>query len=418
MSAPYLALQLRPVLPAQEPPTWAGSVWVGEVWRDTVDSFERKSQTTGLPIRCELDGSAGYRTARLLVRSAGRTHGFIDLDVHDGLVDFDTLKADVSGALDATGTPAAEPAARRPRTVTVVICTRNRPAMLRTALESVLAVQFGDFDVIVVDNASSTDETADYVRGVSDPRVRLVVEPRPGLSRARNAALRAATTDVVAFVDDDVVVDPHWLDALTAAFDHAPSVSCVSGTVPAGEIRTPTQADFDRRVHWSASFAPRVFDWDEPPGDIPLFPFAVGEYGTGANFAVDRAWVLSLGGFDENLGAGAPTQGGEDIDMFFRVLHSRRRLVHEPAAIVWHRHRDTEDDLNAQMRGYGLGLGAWLSKIATNPVTAVLAVKTALTRARALRRHLGGPSLEIAPAMVLRGAWIYQRARLSGWIRR
>ena len=47
--------------------------------------------------------------------------------------------------------------------------------------------------------------------------------------------------------------------------------------------------------------------------------------------------------------------------MFFRVLRSGRQLVHDPAAIAWHRHRSSTDDLRAQIRGYGLGLGAWLA---------------------------------------------------------
>ncbi|PRC62799.1 glycosyl transferase family 2, partial [Mycobacterium sp. ITM-2017-0098] len=67
-------------------------------------------------------------------------------------------------------------------------------------------------------------------------------EPRPGLSRARNTGLSAATGEVVAFTDDDVVVDRHWLSAIARGFSRGPAVSCVSGIVAAAELRTPAQA--------------------------------------------------------------------------------------------------------------------------------------------------------------------------------
>jgi GT2 family glycosyltransferase len=292
-------------------------------------------------------------------------------------------------------------------------------------LESVLAVDYLNFDTIVVDNASKTDATRKYVLGVSDSRVRLVNEPSPGLARARNAGLLAATGDVVAFVDDDVVVDRYWLKALMDGFGRGASVSCVSGIVPAGEIRTPAQAYFDRRVGWSESTDPRVFDWARPPSDVPLFPFAVRCYGTGANFAVERDLVRRLGGFDEALGQGTVTRGGEDLDIFFRILRSGRQLVHDPAAVVWHRHRAENESLLEQTRGYGLGLGAWLAKIAHDPEIGWLALKTAVRCAPAFIRHLRATKKESVPPanlaallppgiggetwrFILKGMWAYR----------
>ena len=404
-----LRLELSPALIPPAHTTWPGSVWIGEVWRDRVEALHHDSETTGQPVCCRLNNADGYGRARLLVRSPGRIHGFIDLEISNGELDFADLAQHVARAVDAGS---AADSARRSRTVTVVICTRDRPQLLATALDAVLALDYPDFDVVVVDNASATSETRDHVQGHADPRVRLVCEPNPGVARARNTGLRAATGDIVAFVDDDAVVDRYWLTALMAGFDRAGSVGCVSGLVPAGEIRTPAQAEFERRVNWSTASTARVFDWNSPPQDVPLFPFAVGEYGTGANFALDRETALQLGGFDPHLGAGAPTCGGEDLDIFFRVLRSGHQLVLEPAAVAWHRHRDSDASLEDQMRGYGMGLGAWLAKIAGNPATAALAAKVVVTRGPALRRHLGTESHAIAPTMMMRGAWEYGRARL------
>jgi glycosyltransferase involved in cell wall biosynthesis len=273
--------------------------------------------------------------------------------------------------------------------------------LLRTALESVLAVDYPGFEVIVVDNASKTADTRNYVVGLSHPRLQLIHEPQPGASRARNAGLMAASGDVVAFVDDDVVVDRHWLRALMNGFTRGPSVSCVSGIVPAAEIRTPAQAYFDARVGWSDATNARVYDLATPPRDVPLFPFAVRCYGTGASFAVERDVAVRIGGFDEHLGPGTPTGGGEDLDLFFRILRSGRQLVHEPSAVAWHRHRADNEALLAQTRGYGLGLGAWLSKIAGDPETAWLAVKTVALRSPSFIRHLRNASREAAPSTTL-----------------
>jgi hypothetical protein len=83
---------------------------------------------------------------------------------------------------------------------------------------------------------------------------------------------------------------------------------------------------------------------------------------------------MRMGGFDTALGVGTRTGGGEDIDMFTRVLLDGYSLVVQPSAIVWHRHRDGLEDLRVQARSYGTGLGAWLTKILMNPHMARLAV--------------------------------------------
>ncbi len=417
-SAAAPELRLRPVLPSGGAPSWGGALWIGEVWLDDI-APDRP------PVRCRLESAAGYRRAKLLVRSAAGPLGFVEVAVSEGEVEFAELAARVDGLRPA---PARQTAAEAREddaiAVTVVVCTRDRPAMLSVALESILAVDYPNFDVIVVDNAATTDGTRAYVAGLCDPRVRLISEPHPGLSRARNRGLLEATGEIVAFTDDDVVVDRWWLRALVDGFGRAPSVGCVSGIVAAAELRTPAQAYFERRVSWSETTEARVFDWDQPPADIPLFPFAVRHYGTGANFAVARDVIQQLAGFDELLGAGTPSGGGEDLDVFFRVLRSGAQLVYDPAAIVWHRHRASNDEVLKQSGTYGLGLGAWFAKLARDPKTAWLVGKTVALRTPALIRHLRAATVEASPVPELetllpadlgakpwrsigRGAWAY-----------
>ena len=356
-------LELRPAMPSQGTPDWPGARWIGSVDR----------AASAVADRIVLHESEQYDRARLLVKDAGAVLGFVDVTVTLGVVDLPELHAALSafGDLEATqDTPSGGPR------VTVVVCTRDRVEHLRTAMRAILDLDYHDFDVVVVDNASSTEETAEFIRDeLADPRVSFLKEPVAGLARARNTGLLAATGEIIAFTDDDVVVDAAWLTRLVAAFRSAPNVGCVSGLVPSGELRTRVQGYFDDRVSWSKNLQRRQYSLAEPPADLPMFPFSVGAFGTGANFALTRRVALELGGFDPALGVGTPTGGGEDIDMFARVILDGRTLVVDPSAIVWHRHRDDLAALRTQARGYGTGLGAWLTKVMLTPSTAGLALR-------------------------------------------
>ncbi|WP_426997065.1 glycosyltransferase family 2 protein [Pseudarthrobacter sp. N5] len=354
-------LELVPVMESRTLPDWSGARWIG-----TIDYLSLNGHT-----HVRLQNSRGYGRARLLVREGSSVRGFVDVEAPDGIIDRRVLDTAAAALPAATSSP---PVSSTPP-ITVILCTRDRASLLREALGAILRLDYPNFDVLVVDNAAQNTDTSDMVRQeFQDSRVTLIQEPVPGLSQARNTGLRHARGDIVAFTDDDVVVDKAWLREIAAGFERAPDAACVTGLVPAGEVRSRAQGYFDDRVSWSKSVAPMVYSLAAPPADLPRFPFCVGAYGTGANFALDRRTALSLGGFDTALGAGTRTGGGEDIDMFTRVILEGYSLVVQPSAIVWHRHRDGLEELRAQARSYGSGLGAWLTKILLNPHTARLAL--------------------------------------------
>ena len=395
-----------------------GAIWIGEV-----DLAEPLSSIT-----LDRSGDRDHQWARLLVRLHRRPIGFVSMEVRDGFIDGNTLQEriwnDLSGAIlsrlradqlpdvsdllrristvaRVMGGPAGTEPEPRPDLVSVVVCSRDRTDTLRGCLRAIQELEHTNFEVIVIDNAPRSTGTADmfHEQFASDARFRHVVEPVPGLARARNRGVAEARGAVVAFTDDDVRVDRWWLQGIAEGFRRHGHTGCVTGLIPAAELQTPEQLYFDQRVTWSASCEPRVYDMGDHHPRSPLFPFAAGQFGAGANFAFDREYLIALGGFDEALGAGAPTRGGEDLDIFVRALLAGRALVYEPSAIVWHVHRSEADELVTQMRSYGLGLAAYLTKHLAHPRTGLrmfARMPFAVLHACSMLRRGQDPSVDVS----------------------
>jgi GT2 family glycosyltransferase len=250
------------------------------------------------------------------------------------------------------------------------VCTRGRGETLRACLAGLARLGYPRLDLLIVDNAPTDDTTRrvfDACVG-DDPRFRYTVEPRPGLSWARNRALAEATGELLAYTDDDVEVDPLWLDALVRGFDRGPRVGCVTGPVCSVAVDGPVQAYVDNRVSWDTSCDPRVLSL-AAGGNDPVFPYAPGVFGTGANVAFRAELMRRLGGFDVALGAGTVAAGGEDLDAFVRVVRSGHAIAYEPAALVWHHHRSDRARLERQMFAHGSGRSAFLVKHLLAPGT-------------------------------------------------
>jgi GT2 family glycosyltransferase len=234
--------------------------------------------------------------------------------------------------------------------VTVVICTRDRTEWLARCLAALGRSTAQPAEVIVVDNAPSSDGTRVLVGRT--PGVRYVLEPRPGLDVARNAGLRAATTEFVAYTDDDAEAHRDWTWRIRQAFDD-PSIVAVTGLVLPAELDTDAQVLFEDHAGFGRGYARRDFDpdflarhrrWGAP----------VWEIGAGANMAFRRGAVAAVGGFDERLGAGA-AGCSDDSEMWHRLLETGGRCRYEPTAVVHHHHRRTHEELLQQMYFYMRG---------------------------------------------------------------
>lgn len=263
---------------------------------------------------------------------------------------------------------------RTRRDTTVVIATRGRPSLLAECLESISAGTTVPGRVVVVDNARPDDETEQLVTRyrMTGSEIVYVREDRPGLALAHNAALAHVETGLVAFTDDDVVVHDRWLESITGAFDDDPDTVCVTGMIAPRELDTLAQQWVEAQGVYSKGFRSRVFDKAENRDDNPLFPYAAGTFGSGANMAFRTGFLRTIGGFDGALGTGTVTKGGDDLAVFYDVIRHGGRLTYVPSAIVLHPHHRDYAALRRQVYGYGAGLGAHLTRCVLDEPRAVL----------------------------------------------
>jgi glycosyltransferase involved in cell wall biosynthesis len=328
----------------------------------------------------ELDGvapslmlSGEEHGVALTLRLRGQPVGFVLLPAEPGAtLTPDWLIAEATARLGvqlveaalATALHAA-PAAQPPsQSLTIAICTRNRAQLLERLLRSIddahrPAGQPIDLEIIVVDNAPSDDQTRRVVEARAQVTYRC--EPCPGLDFARNHALAAARGELIAYLDDDVVVDRGWLAALAGAAAENPDLGCLTGQVLPLACATEAQLLFEARGGFRRGFTKMRWG-QEGAGLAPFHPCNAGSFGAGCNMVLKTELLRRLGGFDEALDTGPPLPGGGDLDIFYRVIRAGWPLVYEPAMMVRHEHRRDLQALRRQYWSWGLGFMAFLSK--------------------------------------------------------
>jgi glycosyltransferase involved in cell wall biosynthesis len=223
--------------------------------------------------------------------------------------------------------------------VTVVVPTRGRAAYLEVTLDSLRRQRTEAAHELLVVDDGATDSTPEVAERFGARLIRH--GERRSLNAARNSGLRAAGADLIAFVDDDVLVPPGWLDALLEGAERHPDAEAFGG---------PIRARFE-------GHAPRGCGREEPPiTTLDLGGEDVeAEMVWGSNFAVRRSAVERIGEFDETLDRGH----GDEEDWLLRLRAAGGRIVYLADAGLEHRRAPGDSGLASLSRAaYHRGRGA------------------------------------------------------------
>ncbi|MEN8184294.1 MAG: glycosyltransferase [Myxococcota bacterium] len=220
------------------------------------------------------------------------------------------------------------PSERRKPRISVVVCSYNGSRTIRECLEGVSRIDYPNYEILVVDDGS-TDSTA-QIAGEFD--VRLIRTPQRGLSNARNTGMRAASGEIVAYLDDDAWPDPNWLTYLAETFER-------TGCAAAGGPNVSPPGD--------GFVASCVNDAPGNPTHV-LLSDREAEHLPGCNLAIRVDRLRAIGGFDSRFRC-----AGDDVDVCWRLRDQGGSLAFHPAALVWHHRRGSLRTFWKQQRGYG-----------------------------------------------------------------
>lgn len=215
--------------------------------------------------------------------------------------------------------------------ISAIICTHNRDTYLGAAIDSLLAQDFpGSFEVVVVDNASS-DNTREVVEArFPHPNLKYVYEPVTGLSVARNTGARAASAEVLAYLDDDAVASSQWLKVLHEAYQNNEKLAIAGGKVT---------------LIWPEGISPPKWISPELSGNLGYYDLGdrvvyikqPGLTPRGLNYSIRRTFLEQIGGFDTNLGrVGKKLLSNEELHTTELAIKQDWQVAYFPEALVAH----------------------------------------------------------------------------------
>lgn len=214
--------------------------------------------------------------------------------------------------------------------VSAIICTYNREEYLSAAIDSLLQQDFHNYEVIVVDNASS-DRTREIVgERLANPQLNYVYEPTVGLSVARNTGAKEARSAILAYLDDDAVASPLWLKTIYQAYQNNEKLAIAGGKVtllwPNG-CTSPQWLSPELAGNLGAYDLGEEIVYIDQPNLTPR----------GLNYSVRRTFLEQVGGFNPKLGRiGTNLLSNEELHMTELALNSGWQVAYLPEATVAH----------------------------------------------------------------------------------
>ncbi len=222
----------------------------------------------------------------------------------------------------------------------IVVSACGRDLLLKKAIESVLAQDFRDFEVIVVDDAS-LDSTMGLTREFNDMRIKyLRTGKRSGLSVSRNLAMRKACGEYIIFIDDDAALKGGFLTTLNG-------IICDTGlNVFSPKIVDPK--DNKPFVEFSRDSGRKL---------IAFFDFNCFR---GGAHVIKKAVFDKIGDYDERFGVGAKYHAAEESDYFFRLKQAREKVLYCPELVILHPREENPSE--KKVFNYSYGIAAMLTK--------------------------------------------------------
>ncbi|MDR7485191.1 MAG: glycosyltransferase [Armatimonadota bacterium] len=287
--------------------------------------------------------------------------------------------------------------------ISIIVPTRDRPASLQRTLDGLAAMTVPDgvtWEIIVVDNGRLDLTRAVIARyaAASGLRVHHLHEGHPGVSRARNRGMQVARGEILAFTDDDMVVDPAWLAHIHREFSADPTLGMLTGRVilrlPDGSER-PVRGGTDRETFG--------------------YPANPRRAGSGGHMALRASVAARVGSFDERLGPGISEWGGEDVDYIYRALKAGYTVLYSPQFLAYHERSATRPNR------LPYGMGAVLAKHALRGDRWMAGLLVAMSRrflGAVFGRGVRHRALALRKLLALYGGafrWIGLEA--GGWVR-
>jgi GT2 family glycosyltransferase len=251
--------------------------------------------------------------------------------------------------------------------VSVIVCTMSREFKLVRCLRSIRDGTHKNIEIIVVDQTHPPHDSS-FLEKI-DPRIRHIRTQSRGLSRARNLGITLANAEIIAFTDDDCIVQPEWIKEIVECFSNHPDVVSVFGRVlawPSGNdgityvqaISENGTTSYCKSSSGLTCFALTDFP-EEKIFSTTCLPYA--NLGSGNNMAFRRSWLIRIGAFIEDLGAGSWFRSGEDTELQYRILRLGLKMLYSPKPLVFHDRWLDSSHAKTVSEGYLLGVAAVFS---------------------------------------------------------
>lgn len=270
--------------------------------------------------------------------------------------------------------------------ISIIICTYNRAKILAETLESYAILKRpidSELELLIIDN-NSKDETQQIVEKFAEqhPEVHYIYEPEPGLSHARNTGIEQSRGDIIAYIDDDVYLDPNWLTEVLNIFQEYPDASCMGGkSIPKFESGKPEWIDDDLLRFYGFTNSGDAIKW-------MIYP----EYPYGLNMAFRRHTFDIVGKFEITLGRKKKNLlSNEEKEIFWRINKAKLKVIYTPNALLYHRifdERASENWVISRSFWQGVSLVAFDQLIA--PKSKLSLLRETIIESRNLFRQASG----------------------------